>query len=77
MTTTTPTHNLAAWVDAAHKRIRQLERELAEAQRERIAVAAMQGMLAGRQATLDTPYVTYRSLEIADALIAKLKEESK
>lgn len=26
--------DLAAWVDAAHKRIRQLERELSEAQRE-------------------------------------------
>ena len=43
-------------------------------QRERIAVAAMQGMLAGRQAALDTPYVVHRSMEIADALIAALSK---
>lgn len=49
----------------------------ASTKRELIAVAAMQGILAGRQAALDTPYVVHRSLEIADALIAKLKEARK
>lgn len=55
----------------------QIKEDARQDRRERFAGLAMNGILAGRQAALDIPYVVHRSLEIADALIAKLKEETK